>query len=118
MIAVDPIGGTGARIDQQALGLGLRLDPRGEISRCRKRRLGPAIGDDLDGPEQSAAADVADMGMLLEACDQELLELAALLTHPRNEVFAVDRIQYGQCPRAGRSVAHIGMAVPEIAGTG
>ena len=65
------VDGAAAGIDQQAAIEGVGLGALMQAERRIERRLGRAVRDQLDRLEQSAAANVADMGMIAEAVGQQ-----------------------------------------------
>ncbi len=58
------------RIDRQAARQCLALDPLVDLQRRIEHLLRRAVGDELQRPEQAAAAHVADMAVVAEALDQ------------------------------------------------
>ena len=113
MVARFSVDGAAHRVANQAAGHRLRLDPRVELELGIEGRLGGAVGDQLDGPQQAPAADVADMAVVGEAIDERALQRFAHLAHPGQQAVLADRALDGQRGGAGNRMAHIGMAVLE-----
>ena len=80
--------------------------------------LAVAIGDQLDGLEQAAAAHIADEGMIAEPLLQPPREIRALHAHVRQQIVAADHPLHGERRRAGERMAHVGVAVLEDARAG
>ncbi len=75
--------------------------------------LGGALGHQFDAAEQAPSADVADVGMSVEALSQRRLEPLALPAHVRQQVVLADDALHGERGGARRRVTHIGVPVLE-----
>ena len=113
MVAAAAVGGSARRIAAKAALERDRLDPLVQFQRGIERRTGATIGDELDGVEQAAAPDVADMAVVAEALGQPPLELSSENPDPVEQLLIIDHPLHLERRRAGQRVRQIGMAVLE-----
>ena len=104
------------RIAGQAARDGLRLDALVQLQRRIEDRLGGAVGDELQRPEQAAAANVADMAVVAEAFLQGGLQRCAHRADVVQQVVLADDSLHLQRGGAGDRMRLIGLAVQEAAG--
>lgn len=71
MIALYAVDGAAHRVDGEAAFQGFLLDPVVGFCGRIEHRLGGAVGDEFQGPEQALAADVADVAVVTEALDRK-----------------------------------------------
>ena len=82
MVATAAIHRPACRITGEAVFERGGLDPLVELEAGIERLAAGAIGDELDGLEQAASADVADVPVIAEALDQSPLEVIAEIPDP------------------------------------
>src|SRR6266478_1172788 len=113
MVAAAAIHGPGGRVTGEAAFERGGLDPLVELEAGIERRAAGAIGDQLDGLEQAAASDIADVPVIAETLGQPPLEGAAEIPDPFEQLLFTDNPLHLQRRRAGEGVREIGMSVLE-----
>src|SRR5207237_5385195 len=91
--------------------LGPLVEPEGGI----ERRAAGAIGHQLDGLEQAAAADITDVAVIAEPLGQPALQLSPELPDPLEQFFVLDDPLHFERSRAGERVREIGVSMLERA---
>src|SRR5712672_4810212 len=113
MVAAAAIHRPACRITGEAVFERGSLDPLVELEAWIERLAAGAIGDELDGLEQAASADVADVPVIAEALRQSSLEVTAEIPDPFEQfLFSNDPLHLKR-RRAGEGVRHICMSVLE-----
>src|SRR5712672_4598192 len=113
MVAAAAIHRPACRITGEAVFERGSLDPLVELEAWIERLAADAIGDELDGLEQAASADVADVPVIAEALRQSSLEVTAEIPDPFEQfLFSYDPLHLKR-RRAGEGVREIGMSVLE-----
>src|SRR6266446_6754982 len=82
MVAAAAIHGPAGRVTGEAAFERGGLDPMVELEAGIERLAAGAIGYQLDGLEQAAPSDIADMPVITEALGQPSLEMAAEILDP------------------------------------
>jgi hypothetical protein len=117
VIALRAVDRSAARISHEPARHALRLDSRVEAQRRIERRLGDAIGNQLECAKKTAAANVTDMRMIGEACDQCLRKIFTAGTHVGEQAFVAEWCPVRLVPLRSKRVTDVGMPVLEGAGT-
>src|SRR5882672_1806908 len=113
MVATAAIRRAAGRITGEAVFERGGLDPLVELEAGIERLAAGAIGDELDGLEQAASADVADVPVIAEALRQSSLEVSAEIPDPLEQfLFSNDPLHLKR-RRAGEGVREISMSVLE-----
>src|SRR5712672_3969399 len=89
------------------------LDPMVELEAGIERLAAGAIGDQLDGLEQAAPADIADVPVITEALGQPSLEVNAEIPDPFEQFLFADNPLHLERRGAGERMREIGMSVLE-----
>src|SRR5216684_6884275 len=111
MIAAHAIDRAAHRIDHQAAGHRLALDSRVQLQPGIKRRLGAAIGDELEALEQTASAHIAHVGMIAEPLVEPAREVGALRPHVGQQLVAAYHALHGQGRGACKRMTHVSVAM-------
>src|SRR5205807_9189782 len=90
MIAAATIHASARGITAEPAFEGDRLDALVQFQRRIERRAGGAIGDQVDGLEQAAAPDVADMPVITKTLGQAPLKMAAEIPDPVEQLLVID----------------------------
>src|SRR6266436_10454523 len=93
------------------------LDPLVELEAWIERFAAGPIGDQLDGLEQAASADVADVPVIAQALRQSSLEVTAEIPDPFEQFLFSDNPLHLKRRRAGEGVREISMSVLESSRT-
>lgn len=113
VVASTPVGGPRSRIDTQpAFHCGAMDAVGSRVRRCEWGLL-IAVGDQLDRPEEAAAANIADIGVIAEAFLQGTLQPLALAPDIRQQAITTDHPLDCQSGRAGNWMAYIAKSVHE-----
>src|SRR5262249_8973232 len=115
MVAAATIHSPARGVATKAAFEGDSLDALVKLERRIERRAGGAGADHLDGLEQAAAPDVADMPVIAEPFGEPPLELAAEIPDAIEQLLVVDHALDFERRRAGHRMRHIGMTVLESA---
>src|SRR3979490_2727374 len=89
------------------------LDPLVELEARIERLAAGAIGDQFDGLEQAAPANIADVPVIAEALGQPSLEVTAEVPDPFEQFLFINDPRPLEPRRAGERVREIGMSVLE-----
>src|SRR5450756_1185200 len=116
MIAAAAVDRSARRVAGQSVFERRGLDPLVQLERGIERRARGTVGDQLDGPEQAAPADVADMPVIAEALGQPPLEMIAEVLDPVEQLLFADDLLHLECGGAGQRMRKVGMAVLESTG--
>src|SRR6476469_7359014 len=116
MVAAAAIHRPAGRITGKAAFERRSLDPLVEFEGGIERLAAGAIGDQLDGLQQSSPADIADVPVIAEALGQPPLQVAAEILDPFEQFLFGDNPLHLEPRRAGEGVREIGMAVLESSG--
>lgn len=120
MIAVDTINRSRGRVDSDAVRLPQAefCYAEGHTSRGGERPFSRFIRDKFDAPEETATADVADVGVLRQELVKPCREQRTHGGHVLHEVLFPDDFVHLECRRAGYRVALVCVPVYEGAFTG
>src|SRR6476660_4924212 len=116
MVAAAAIRGPARRVAGEAAFERGGLDPLIELEAGIERLPAGAIGDQLDGLEQAAPADIADVAVIAEALGQPSLEVTAEIPDPFEQFLFADNPLHLERRCAGERVREIGMSVLESSG--
>ena len=89
------------------------LDPLVELEGRIERLAAGTIGDQLDGLEQAAPADITDMAVITEALGQPPLEVTAEIPDPFEQLLFINNSLHLKRCRAGERVREICVSVLE-----
>src|SRR5688572_31478778 len=95
MVAAHAVERAAHRVAEKPQLHGFGLDPCVDLARGIERLLAGAILHQLDAPEETAAADIADVRMRLEPTAQTRFEAA------RESAHAFDQSAFGESPLHG-----------------
>src|ERR1041385_7458553 len=115
MIAAAAVHRAASRIAGEAVLECGSLDALVELEGGIERRAAGAIGHQLDGLEQAAAADIADVAVIAEPLGQPALELSPEFPDPLEQLLFVDDALHLERRRAGERVREIGVPMLERA---
>ena len=90
MVAAHAVDGAAHRVDHEAQGHGIRLDARVQPERRVEGPLARAVLHQFHGVEETASADVADMGMGTQGRAQALPEVGAVRPDGFQQVVPLD----------------------------
>ena len=113
MVAVATVHGSACRITGKAALERRGLDPLVQLEAWIERRAAGAVCDNLDGLEEAAPADIADVPVIAEALGQSQLEIAAEILDPFQQSVFNDNPLHFERRRASDWVREIGMSVLE-----
>src|SRR3979409_1810168 len=113
MVAAAAIHRPAGRITGEAACERGGLDPLVELEAGIERVAAGAICDELDGLEQAAPADIADVPVIAETLDQPPLEVIAEIPDPFEQFLFTNNPLHLKRRRAGERVREIGMSVLE-----
>src|SRR6476659_181717 len=113
MVATASIHGPAGRVTGEAAFESGGLDPLVELEAGIEGLAACAIGDQLDGLEQAAPPDIADVPVIAEALGQPSLEVSAEIPDSFEQFLLADNPLHLERRCAGEGVRHIGMSVLE-----
>src|SRR5262245_20946444 len=90
MVAAAAVRASARGVTAKAAVEGGCLDALVEFERRIERGAGCAIGDELDGLEQAAAPDIADMPVIAEAVGEPPLELSTEILDAIEQLLVID----------------------------